>query len=123
MAMTSQLLYKAIWRALPLSLLLPLSPVPKQPNIMTPKRGRKAPVWTYMEKTDPETVVCLICKDTFKYSGSTSSMMKHIRSKHALEYAELREDTAAEQELELNAKVAKETSTVQPTLHDTINRA
>lgn len=67
---------------------------------MATNRGRKAPVWNYMEKIDADSVVCLLCKGTFKYSASTSSISKHIRSKHplnCLEYADLGGDAEAEQ--------------------------
>lgn len=76
----------------------------------------------YMDNIDAYSVVCLVCKDTLKYSGGTSSMIKHIRTKHPLGYVELREDVEAEREPP--AKVAQAaSSTVQPTLLDTINRA
>lgn len=58
-------------------------------NSMASKRARKAPVWTYMEQVSPDTTVCLVCKDTLKYNGNTSSMTKHLRTKHPLEYADM----------------------------------
>ena len=83
---------------------------------MASKRGRKAPVWTFMEQTTPNSVTCLVCKDTLKYSGgSTSNLIKHIRGRHPLEYAELKEENADE----MVAKASKP-STSQPTLIETV---
>lgn len=60
--------------------------MPKNP----PKRGHKAPVWTYMEKLEAEgLILCLICKDKLKYTGGTSNMNKHLRTRHPLEFAEM----------------------------------
>ncbi|XP_050706735.1 zinc finger BED domain-containing protein 4-like [Eriocheir sinensis] len=56
---------------------------------MDAKRKRKSPAWTYMDQTSPTIVTCLICKNSFSYSGSTSGMMRHIRTKHPIEYSEL----------------------------------
>lgn len=69
-----------------------------------------------MEQTSPVSVTCLICKDVLKYSGgSTSNLLKHIRARHPLEYAELKE----ENENETIAKASKP-STSQPTLIQTV---
>lgn len=85
---------------------------------MASKRGRKAPVWNFMEVTTPNTVTCLICKDSFKFSGgSTSNLNKHLRGRHPLEYGELKEETANE----MVAKASKP-STSQPTLIETVTR-
>ena len=88
---------------------------------MVSKRGGTAPIWNYMELSAPDVAVCLTCKDTFKYTGSTTSnLIKHIRTKHPLEYAELREESDSG----VAAKSSRpSTSTVQPTLIDTINKA
>ena len=88
---------------------------------MASKRGRTAPIWNYMELSESDVTVCLTCKDTFKYTGSTTSnLIKHIRTKHPLEYAELREESDSG----VAAKSSRpSTSTVQPTLIDTINKA
>ncbi|XP_066966369.1 zinc finger BED domain-containing protein 4-like [Macrobrachium rosenbergii] len=56
------------------------------------KRARKSPVWDFMEQDSPTTVKCLICKQTLAYNKTTSSMMKHIQSKHPLQYAEQKEN-------------------------------
>ena len=51
---------------------------------MASKRGRTAPVWNYMELKRHDLAISMTCKDTFKYSGSTTSnLIKHIRTKHA----------------------------------------
>ena len=85
---------------------------------MASKRGKKAPVWNFMEQTSPNTIACLTCKDALKYSGgSTSNLIKHIRGRHPLEYAELKEENANE----MVAKASKP-STSQPTLIETVTR-
>lgn len=76
-------------------------------------------MWAYMERVEgADTVVCLVCKDSLKYSGSTSTMMKHLRVKHPLEYAELKENSETAAELPRSTV----SSTVQPTLTETIDR-
>lgn len=91
---------------------------------MASKRARKAPVWTYMDQISPDTIVCLVCKDKLKYNRNTSSMIKHLRTRHPLEYVEMREesepDTAASQR---SAAAATSSVTVQPTLVETIDRS
>lgn len=85
---------------------------------MASKRGRKAPVWNFMEQTTPNSETCLVCKDTLKYSGgSTLNLIKHIRGRQPLEYAELKEISANE----MVAKASKP-STSQPTLVETVTR-
>ena len=61
---------------------------------MASKRGRSAPIWNYMELTKPDVATCLTCKDTFKYRASTTSnLIKHLRTKHPLDYAEMKEES------------------------------
>lgn len=89
--------------------------MPKNP----PKRGHKAPVWTYMEKLEAEgLILCLICKDKLKYTGGTSNMNKHLRTRHPLEFAEMIEETTQESV----EKLPRTPATVQPTLMQTINK-
>lgn len=60
---------------------------------MAAKRGRTVPIWTCMEQTRDDLVVCLTCKDTLKYSASTTSnLIKYLRTKHPIEYAELKKE-------------------------------
>ena len=68
-----------------------------------------------MQQTDQDEVICLTCKDSFKYCGSTTSnLIKHLRTRHPLEYAELREENDAD-------NVTKQPKiNIQPTLIDTI---
>ncbi|XP_050725201.1 E3 SUMO-protein ligase ZBED1-like [Eriocheir sinensis] len=80
---------------------------------MASKRARRSPVWTFMKKTDPRTVVCLLCKDTLKFCSSTSSLMKHISSKHPAEYAQLREEKGHRPEPA--RKLNRKETTPQPT--------
>ena len=44
--------------------------------------------WNFMEVgVGCDTVMCLICKCHFKYSkGSTSNLLKHVKTKHQLEF-------------------------------------
>ena len=72
-----------------------------------------------MEQTSSDYVVCLVCKDSLKYSGSTSNMMKHLRTRHPLEYAELKGDA----DMETATKVSSPSTSAQPTLIETITRA
>lgn len=90
-------------------------------KMMASKRARKAPVWTYMEQISPDTTVCLVCKDKLKYNGNTSSMTKHLRTKHPLEYAEMREESVpAAAGIPDGQRQAE--GTLQPTLLQTIQR-
>lgn len=74
-----------------------------------------------MKKTDPGIVSCLLCKDNFKYSGSTSSLAKHLRTKHPLQHAELleQEHISDSQEPQPRGKSSK-IENLQPTLRETI---
>lgn len=87
---------------------------------MAAKRGRNAPIWDYMELSTPEQAVCLVCKDTFKFNGSTTSnLIKHLRVKHPIEYAAFKD----ENDCAVAAKSSKpSTSKVQPTLIETMSR-
>ncbi|XP_076052180.1 E3 SUMO-protein ligase ZBED1-like isoform X2 [Oratosquilla oratoria] len=53
------------------------------------KRKRKSLVWTYMEQTGSNIVTCTICKGTFTYTGSTSGLLGHLRTRHSTEYFDL----------------------------------
>ncbi len=59
---------------------------------MASKRKRTTPVWTYMEQTSSDVIVCLVCKDKLQYSVGTSNTMKHLRTRHPTECAEFKED-------------------------------
>ena len=91
---------------------------------MASKRNRRAPVWTYMEQTMPDKVMCLVCKDSLKYNGNTSNMIKHIRTKHPIEYTDMKEDSG---EVDKSGRLpdpmpGTSTATMQPTLMQTIDR-
>lgn len=80
-----------------------------------------------MEQTMPDKVVCLVCKDCLKYNGNTSNMIKHLRTKHPLDYAEMIEDSAGHVNKSGRLPVpdslpGTSTATVQPTLMQTIDR-
>lgn len=50
-----------------------------------------------MERIESEgLVVCLICKDKFKYGGGTSNLLKHLRTRHPLEHDEMMNETCQE---------------------------
>lgn len=57
------------------------------------KRRKKSPVWDFMEQVSPTSVKCIICKCSLTYSKATSNMMKHIQSKHPLQYATYKGET------------------------------
>ncbi|MPC07635.1 hypothetical protein E2C01_000199 [Portunus trituberculatus] len=88
---------------------------------MASKRNRIAPVWSYMEQSssDAVTVTCLVCKDALKFCGGTSSMLKHLHTRHPIEYAELKEDS----ECDVPEKLARPSTSAQPTLMETMTRA
>ncbi|XP_076047308.1 E3 SUMO-protein ligase ZBED1-like [Oratosquilla oratoria] len=56
---------------------------------MYSKRKRTSPVWTYMEQTGSNIVTCTICKGTFTFTGSTSGLFGHLRTRHRTEYLDL----------------------------------
>ncbi len=72
-----------------------------------------------MEQASSDVVVCLECKDKLKYSGSTSNMMKHLRTRHPTECAEFKEDA----DMEIAAKHPRPSTSAQPTLIKGITRA
>ena len=53
---------------------------------MARKRGSE--IWNFMEEgVGGDTAMCLVCKCQFKYSkGSTSNLLKHVRTKHQLQF-------------------------------------
>ncbi|KAK3887901.1 hypothetical protein Pcinc_008051 [Petrolisthes cinctipes] len=60
------------------------------------KRRKKSLVWDFMEQVSPTSVRCIICKGTLTYSKTTSNMMKHIQTKHPLQYAAYKGETLAD---------------------------
>ena len=44
----------------------------------TSDKKKKSVVWKFMAKTSPSETKCRLCKKRFHFSGSTSSMMKHL---------------------------------------------
>ncbi|MPC43208.1 hypothetical protein E2C01_036848 [Portunus trituberculatus] len=92
----------------------------KPTKTMVSKRNRTAPVWNFMEQTLSDIVVCLVCKDKLKYNGSTSNMMKHLHTRHPVEYAELKADADA---ADIAAKVSRPATSAQPTLIEAITKA
>ncbi|KAK3875934.1 hypothetical protein Pcinc_019232 [Petrolisthes cinctipes] len=53
---------------------------------MAPKRARPSPVWDFMEKVSPTLVKCLVCNSHLSYNKCTSTMMKHLKTKHPIEF-------------------------------------
>lgn len=72
-----------------------------------------------MEQKSSDIVVCLLCKDKLKYSGSTSNMIKPPRTTRPIEYAELKEDA----DMETATKASIPSTSAQPTLIKAIMRA
>lgn len=60
------------------------------------KKRRKSPVWDFMEQVFPTSVMCIICKCTLTYSKTTSNMMKHIQTKHPIQYDAHKGETLAD---------------------------
>ncbi|XP_076040518.1 protein polybromo isoform X4 [Oratosquilla oratoria] len=58
-------------------------------STMYSKRKRKSPVWTYMEQTGSNIVTCTICKGTFAFTGTTSGLLGHLKTRHSTEYFDL----------------------------------
>ncbi len=69
-----------------------------------------------MDVHGTNVVVCLVCKDKLKYSGSTSNMMKHLRTRHPTECAEFKEDA----DMEIAAKHPRPSTSDQLTLIEAI---
>ncbi|KAK4322167.1 hypothetical protein Pmani_007078 [Petrolisthes manimaculis] len=53
---------------------------------MAPKRARPSPVWDFMEKVSPTLVKCIVCNSHLSYNKCTSTMMKHLKTKHPIEF-------------------------------------
>lgn len=89
------------------------------------KRVRKSPVWNFMEQTSYKTVKCVLCKNTLAYNKTTSSMLKHIQSKHPLDYAAQKENNSAESQDSPAALAETQTTNrvAQQTLHDIMTKA
>lgn len=52
------------------------------------QKARKSPVWEFMELISPSVAKCSLCQSTLTYCKTTSNLMKHLVTKHPLEYAE-----------------------------------
>ncbi|GFN98186.1 Zinc finger bed domain-containing protein 1 [Plakobranchus ocellatus] len=88
---------------------------------MSAKRSKSSHVWSYMRKEESNSVVCLICKTSFKFTGTTSNLLKHLRLKHPTENEELIKN-AEEQEAKKSKSAAAGPST-QPNIMDTFQAA
>ncbi len=74
---------------------------------MAARQTKCVSIWGYMQQTDEDVVVCL-----------TSNLIKHLCTRHPLEYAKLKEENDAGHDLPKQSKMI-----VQPTLIDTITKA
>ncbi|XP_023671777.1 uncharacterized protein [Paramormyrops kingsleyae] len=58
---------------------------------------KRSAVWLYYQPgEDASKVVCMICLDAIQHCGNTSNMLKHLRSKHHAEYADVEAKKKAE---------------------------
>lgn len=53
---------------------------------MASKRARSSPVWDFMEKVSPTLVKCIVCNSHLSYNKCTSTMIKHLKTKHPMEF-------------------------------------
>ncbi|MPC26141.1 hypothetical protein E2C01_019273 [Portunus trituberculatus] len=67
-----------------------------------------------MEQTSSDAVTCLVCKDALKFCGSTSNMLKYLRTRHPIECAELKEDS----ECDVSENAVRPSTSVQPYKND-----
>ncbi|GFO29306.1 family with sequence similarity 60, member a, like [Plakobranchus ocellatus] len=92
---------------------------------MFAKRSTSNHIRSYMRKEGGNSVVCLIviiiCKTSFKFTGTTSNLLKHLRLKHPTENEELMKN-AEEQEAKKSKPAAAGPST-QPNIMDTFQAA
>lgn len=80
---------------------------------MAATQSRTAPIWTYVEQTEHDLVICLTCKDTF-------NVIKPLRTKHPVEYAGLNEENDAGKTISTSKQPKL---TIQPTLTNTFAKA
>ena len=52
---------------------------------------KRSEVWAYYEEHTeiPSKVVCQICSEKLNHSGNTSNMLKHLKTKHPNEFADV----------------------------------
>ncbi|CAB4056969.1 unnamed protein product [Lepeophtheirus salmonis] len=73
------------------------SPIPTNTatTLERPSFKRRSIVWNYfsLSHLDPKSSSCNFCNKAFKYIGQTSSMIRHLKSEHADEYADYAQST------------------------------
>ncbi|KAK3729710.1 hypothetical protein RRG08_010031 [Elysia crispata] len=84
-------------------------------------RKRASEIWNYMEvDVGCDTAMCLICKSHFKYSkGSTSNLLKHVKTKHQLEFEGKKEPSTSCETVSVETPVR---AMSQPTLASALDR-
>ncbi|XP_048829247.1 plectin-like [Brienomyrus brachyistius] len=51
---------------------------------------KRSAVWPYFQDgMDPNKTTCLVCSETIQHCGNTSNLLKHLRSKHQAEFADV----------------------------------
>ncbi|KAL4657053.1 inner centromere protein-like [Arapaima gigas] len=51
---------------------------------------KRSAVWSYFEDgEDPNKALCLVCADKIQHCGNTSNLLKHLRSKHQAQFADV----------------------------------
>lgn len=55
-------------------------------SIMASKRARPSPMWDFMERFSPTLVKWIVCNSHLSYNKCTSTMMKHLKTKHPIEF-------------------------------------
>uniref|UniRef100_A0A3B3R5W0 Inner centromere protein-like n=1 Tax=Paramormyrops kingsleyae TaxID=1676925 RepID=A0A3B3R5W0_9TELE len=60
----------------------------KSAGIMASRK--RSAVWPYFQDgVDPNKATCLVCSETIQHCGNTSNLLKHLRSKHQAEFADV----------------------------------
>lgn len=54
----------------------------EKPTITPKSKSKRSTVWNYFDKTDDKTVVCRICRKSFKFCGNTTNLNSHIQRIH-----------------------------------------
>lgn len=49
--------------------------------------AKKAIVWSFFDKNlEQKTVICKLCKKSYKDFGNTTNMISHMKNKHPVQY-------------------------------------
>ena len=50
---------------------------------MNSTRKQRSNVWKYFEKAGDGKSICKICQGSYKHSGNTTNLLKHLHSQHS----------------------------------------